>query len=147
IEAVIWVAVGCRGTLTGAVVGAVLVSYAKTPFPSGTLVPYWAFGVATLIAFGAVVLVRRSALAGALAGLVIAVLGLLVAAPLQAAAIALNQPSLATLAANMPLSIAGLFAVFALATSWHPFPLGAIFGALLLAFFFTPFAAVGLAPY
>src|SRR5205807_840708 len=124
IEAVIWVAVGGRGTLTGAVVGAVLVNYAKTTFTSGTLVPYWAFGVATLIAFGAVVLVRRSALAGALAGLVIAVLGLLVAAPLQAAAIALNQPSLATLAANMPLSIAGLFAVFALATSWHPFPLG-----------------------
>src|SRR5436309_10466793 len=125
IEAVIWVAVGGRGTLTGAVVGAVLVNYAKTTFTSGTLVPYWAFGVATLIAFGAVVLVRRSALAGALAGLVIAVLGLLVAAPLQAAAIALDQPSLATLAANMPLSIAGLFAVFALATSWHPFPLGA----------------------
>ena len=48
---------------------------------------------------------------------------------------------------NMPLAIAGLFGIFALATSWHPFPLGAIFGALLFAFFFTPFAEVGLAPY
>ena len=35
IEAVIWVAVGGRGTLTGAVVGAVLVNYAKTYFTSG----------------------------------------------------------------------------------------------------------------
>src|SRR5205823_12435733 len=32
IEAVIWVAVGGRGTLTGAVLGAVLVNYGKTYF-------------------------------------------------------------------------------------------------------------------
>jgi urea transport system permease protein len=43
IEAVIWVAVGGRGTLTGAVVGAVLVNYAKTYFTSGVLAPYWLF--------------------------------------------------------------------------------------------------------
>jgi urea transport system permease protein len=43
IEAVIWVAVGGRGTLTGAVVGAVLVNYAKTYFTSGFLAPYWLF--------------------------------------------------------------------------------------------------------
>ena len=35
IEAVIWVAVGGRGTLTGAVLGAVLVNYGKTYFTSG----------------------------------------------------------------------------------------------------------------
>ena len=35
IEAVIWVAVGGRGTLTGAVIGAILVNYAKTTFTSG----------------------------------------------------------------------------------------------------------------
>jgi urea transport system permease protein len=75
------------------------------------------------------------------------VLGQLLAAPLLAAATALNQPFLAALAANMPLAVAGLFGVAALATSWHPFPLGAIFGALLFAFFLTPFEAVGLAPY
>jgi len=147
IEAVIWVAVGGRGTLTGAVIGAVLVNYAKTVFTSGTVVPYWMFGVSTLIAFGAVVFVRRRVLPGALAGLVLAALGLLLATPLLTAANALNQPSLAALAANMPLAVAGLFAMLALAMSWHPFPLGAIFGALLLAFFFTPFDAVGLAPY
>jgi len=39
IEAVIWVAVGGRGTLTGAVLGAVLVNYAKTFFTSGVLAP------------------------------------------------------------------------------------------------------------
>jgi urea transport system permease protein len=43
IEAVIWVAVGGRGTLTGAVLGAVLVNYGKTYFTSGFLAPYWLF--------------------------------------------------------------------------------------------------------
>jgi urea transport system permease protein len=43
IEAVIWVAVGGRGTLVGAVVGAVLVNYAKTVFTTGALAPYWLF--------------------------------------------------------------------------------------------------------
>ncbi len=43
IEAVIWVAVGGRGTLTGAVLGAVLVNYAKSQFTSGVLAPYWLF--------------------------------------------------------------------------------------------------------
>ncbi len=43
IEAVIWVAVGGRGTLTGAVIGAILVNYAKTTFTSGPLAPYWLF--------------------------------------------------------------------------------------------------------
>jgi urea transport system permease protein len=43
IEAVIWVAVGGRGTLTGAALGAVLVNYAKTYFTSGILAPYWLF--------------------------------------------------------------------------------------------------------
>src|SRR5579863_4894775 len=48
IEAVIWVAVGGRGTLTGAVIGAVLVNYAKTFFTSGALAPYWLFMLGTL---------------------------------------------------------------------------------------------------
>jgi urea transport system permease protein len=43
IEAVIWVAVGGRGTLFGAVLGAILVNYAKTTFTSGPLAPYWLF--------------------------------------------------------------------------------------------------------
>jgi urea transport system permease protein len=43
IEAVIWVAVGGRGTLVGAVVGAVVVNYAKTVFTTGALAPYWLF--------------------------------------------------------------------------------------------------------
>ncbi len=48
IEAVIWVAVGGRGTLTGAVIGAVLVNYAKTYFTSGFLAPYWLFMLGAL---------------------------------------------------------------------------------------------------
>ncbi len=43
IEAVIWVAVGGRGTLTGAVLGAFVVNYAKTYFTSGVLASYWLF--------------------------------------------------------------------------------------------------------
>jgi len=43
IEAVIWVAVGGRGTLAGAAIGAVLVNYAKTYFTSGILAPYWLY--------------------------------------------------------------------------------------------------------
>ncbi len=43
IEAVIWVAVGGRGTLIGAALGAVVVNYAKTVFTSGALAPYWLF--------------------------------------------------------------------------------------------------------
>jgi urea transport system permease protein len=43
IEAVIWVAVGGRGTLIGAALGAVVVNYAKTYFTSGMLAPYWLF--------------------------------------------------------------------------------------------------------
>ena len=48
IEAAIWVAVGGRGTLTGAVIGAVLVNYAKTYFTSGFLAPYWLFMLGAL---------------------------------------------------------------------------------------------------
>jgi urea transport system permease protein len=43
IEAVIWVAVGGRGTLVGAALGAIVVNYAKTFFTSGMLAPYWLF--------------------------------------------------------------------------------------------------------
>jgi urea transport system permease protein len=43
IEAVIWVAVGGRGTLIGAAIGAFVVNYAKTYFTSGPLAPYWLF--------------------------------------------------------------------------------------------------------
>jgi urea transport system permease protein len=48
IEAVIWVAVGGRGTLTGAALGAVVVNYAKTVFTSGPLAPYWLFMLGAL---------------------------------------------------------------------------------------------------
>jgi urea transport system permease protein len=43
IEEVIWVAVGGRGTLIGAILGAVIVNYGKTYFTSGALAPYWLF--------------------------------------------------------------------------------------------------------
>jgi urea transport system permease protein len=43
IEAVVWVAVGGRGTLIGAVIGAIMVNYGKTTFTTGLLAPYWLF--------------------------------------------------------------------------------------------------------
>jgi urea transport system permease protein len=48
IEYVIWVAVGGRGTLIGAAIGAVLVNFAKTTFTTGFLAPYWLFALGAL---------------------------------------------------------------------------------------------------
>ncbi len=48
IEAVVWVAVGGRGTLTGAALGAILVNFGKTTFTSGALAPYWLFALGSL---------------------------------------------------------------------------------------------------
>jgi urea transport system permease protein len=48
IEAVIWVAVGGRGTLVGAAVGAVVVNFLKTTFTTGLLAPYWLFVLGAL---------------------------------------------------------------------------------------------------
>jgi len=45
IEAVIWVAVGGRGTLAGAALGAVIVNFLKTIFTTGALAPYWLFAL------------------------------------------------------------------------------------------------------
>jgi urea transport system permease protein len=64
IEAVIWVAVGGRGTLTGAVIGAVLVNYAKTYFTSGILAPYWLYVLGGL--FIAVTLMLPRGIVGSL---------------------------------------------------------------------------------
>ena len=47
IEVVIWVAVGGRGTLVGAALGAVLVNYAKTFF-TGALPEVWLYALGTL---------------------------------------------------------------------------------------------------
>jgi len=58
IEVVIWTAVGGRGTLVGAAVGAVLVNYAKTIFTTGTLAPYWLFVLGGLFIFITIFLPR-----------------------------------------------------------------------------------------
>jgi len=64
IEAVIWVAVGGRGTLTGAVLGAIVVNYAKTTFTTGLLAPYWLFVLGGL--FVAVTLLLPRGIVGTL---------------------------------------------------------------------------------
>lgn len=51
IETVIWVAIGGRGTLVGAALGAVVVNYAKTIFTSGFMAPYWLFALGGLFVF------------------------------------------------------------------------------------------------
>jgi urea transport system permease protein len=51
IEYVIWVAVGGRGTLVGAALGALVVNYAKTYFTTGSLAPYWLFALGGLFIF------------------------------------------------------------------------------------------------
>ncbi len=67
IEAVIWVAVGGRGTLVGPVVGGILVNYAKSWFTTGALAPYWLFLLGGL--FVAVTLFLPKGIVGTLAGL------------------------------------------------------------------------------
>jgi urea transport system permease protein len=58
IEAVIWVAVGGRGTLSGAVIGAMLVNYGKTWFTTGLLAPYWLFLLGALFVMVTLLLPR-----------------------------------------------------------------------------------------
>jgi urea transport system permease protein len=58
IEAVIWVAVGGRGTLIGAVIGAIAVNYGKTTFTSGALAPYWLFVLGSLFVLVTLLLPR-----------------------------------------------------------------------------------------
>jgi urea transport system permease protein len=48
IEAVVWVAVGGRGTLIGAGLGAIVVNALKTIFTTGWLAPYWLFALGGL---------------------------------------------------------------------------------------------------
>jgi urea transport system permease protein len=43
LEVVVWVALGGRGTLVGAVIGALTVNYARTVITTGFLAPYWLF--------------------------------------------------------------------------------------------------------
>jgi urea transport system permease protein len=58
IEYVIWVAVGGRGTLVGAALGAVVVNYAKTTFTTGLLAPYWLFALGALFVLVTIFLPR-----------------------------------------------------------------------------------------
>jgi urea transport system permease protein len=58
IEIVIWVAVGGRGTLVGAALGALLVNYAKTTFTTGLLAPYWLFALGGLFVLVTIFLPR-----------------------------------------------------------------------------------------
>ena len=43
LEVVVWVALGGRGTLIGAILGALVVNYARTVITTGFLAPYWLF--------------------------------------------------------------------------------------------------------
>ncbi|MGH1419069.1 MAG: urea ABC transporter permease subunit UrtC [Hyphomicrobiaceae bacterium] len=51
IEAVVWVAVGGRGTLVGAALGAVVVNLMKSIFTTGFLAPYWLFVLGGMFIF------------------------------------------------------------------------------------------------
>lgn len=58
IEAVVWVAVGGRGTLIGAGLGAVVVNALKTIFTTGWLAPYWLFALGGLFVLVTLVIPR-----------------------------------------------------------------------------------------
>ncbi|WP_150287349.1 urea ABC transporter permease subunit UrtC [Rhabdaerophilum calidifontis] len=58
IEAIVWVAVGGRGTLVGAALGAVVVNALKTVFTTGFLAPYWLFALGGLFILVTIALPR-----------------------------------------------------------------------------------------
>jgi urea transport system permease protein len=58
IEIVIWVAIGGRGTLYGAVIGAFLVNYAKTYFTGGIFAEFWLFILGALFVVTTIYLPR-----------------------------------------------------------------------------------------
>jgi urea transport system permease protein len=58
IEVVIWVALGGRGTLVGAALGAVIVNYLKTIFTIGMLAPYWLFVLGAIFVLVTILLPR-----------------------------------------------------------------------------------------
>jgi urea transport system permease protein len=132
IEIIIWVAVGGRGTLVGAALGAFVVNYAKTLFTGGLIAPFWLFGVAILaLAAFLVWKWRIPALAGVVGGAVLAFLGAFIPGPIGA--------------------YAGLIVAAVAAATWilstRPEAAGAAMGALLILFFATPFAGISLALY
>jgi urea transport system permease protein len=132
IEIIIWVAVGGRGTLVGAALGAFAVNYAKTLFTGGLIAPFWLFGVGVLaLAAFLVWKSRLPALIGIAGGAVFAFAGSLIPGPVGA--------------------YAGLIVAAIGAATWilstRPEGAGAATGALLVLFFATPFAGISLALY
>ena len=132
IEIIIWVAVGGRGTLFGAALGAVIVNYAKTLFTGGLIAPYWLFGVA-LVLLAAYLVYRSRALAaagigaGVVAGLLVHFLG----------------------GEHVPQILLGLAA--AAGAAWilttRAEAAGAALGLLGVLFFRTPMLGISLAEY
>jgi len=68
IEAVVWVAMGGRGTLVGAAIGAGIVNALKTTFTTGALAPYWLFVLGAL--FVLVTVALPAGILGAAEGLI-----------------------------------------------------------------------------
>lgn len=132
IEIIIWVAVGGRGTLVGAALGAFVVNYAKTLFTGGLIAPFWLFGIGVLALAAFLVWKSRiPALVGIAAGAVLAFAGSFVPGPLGAHA------------GLLVAAIAG--ATWILSTRPEAAGVGA--GALLVLFFSTPLVGISLALY
>jgi urea transport system permease protein len=132
IEIIIWVAVGGRGTLVGAVLGAFVVNYAKTLFTGGLIAPFWLFGVGVLaLAAFLVWKSRLPALAGIVGGAAFAFAGSFIPGAVGV--------------------YAGLIVAAVAAATWilstRPEAAGAAAGALLVLFFSTPFVGISLALY
>ncbi|HRF07332.1 MAG TPA: urea ABC transporter permease subunit UrtC [Xanthobacteraceae bacterium] len=132
IEIIIWVAVGGRGTLVGAALGAFVVNYAKTVFTGGLVAPFWLFGVAVLALAAYLVWKSRiPALAGIAGGIAAAFVFSFVPGPVGA---------------NAALIVAAIaFATLILTTRADAAGVGA--GALLVFFFTSPFTGVPLSQY
>ena len=132
IEIIIWVAVGGRGTLVGAALGAFVVNYAKTVFTGGLVAPFWLFGVAVLALAAFLVWKSRvPALIGIAAGAVAAFLLSFIPGPVGTYA-------------GLTVAAIGFMALI-LSTRVEAAGVGT--GALLVMFFSTPFVGIPLSLY
>jgi urea transport system permease protein len=132
IEIIIWVAVGGRGTLVGAALGAFAVNYAKTTFTGGLVIPFWFFGTVFVLCAAVLVWRYRALSAAGIAG------GVALAALLFYA--------LGTFGVYGPFVVAGIAAcVFIL--SVHPAAAGVMLGALVFMCFRNPSAGIAMAEY
>ena len=152
IEAVVWVAVGGRGTLVGPMLGGVLVNAFKTYFTGGASQPYWVIAILPALGLLFLLIIYRASLgwvkvvAGAAAGAAIAALGLV-----WSDTWAFPSPDVRFVggllsAESWGWTVAAVAIIAWLVLNKNKYVAGAIFGAFLCRLLVEPAEMLALAP-